>query len=148
MVSEMMWRRSFRGEAAQVGKVRQFVTALLAGCPVLDDALCCVTELASNAVVHSDSKLGTFTVEVWLSDQAVRLSVTDAGGDFAPSSVLPIGTDLVEGGRGLAIVAALSSRMGFGGNSAGRTFWAYLRWSAQEFQPVQAGSPLAPAMRH
>lgn len=138
----MMWRRVFPGETAQVGEVRKFVAALLSGHPVHNEALSCVSELASNAVLHSNSQEGTFTVQVWQSKTSVRLAVADAGGPSTPAPQPPRQpeldeTEMAEGGRGLAIVAALSSRMGVEGGPSGRLVWADLHWpedmSASDF---------------
>ena len=45
----------FPARPEQVGAARRFVARLLAGTPVADDAVLCVSELAGNCVSHSVS---------------------------------------------------------------------------------------------
>ncbi|MEV6983903.1 ATP-binding protein [Sphaerisporangium sp. NPDC051017] len=125
------WRREFPGDAAQLREVRRFVNGVLLDHPARDDTVSCVVELAANAIRHSRSgQRGTFSVELGLSGQIVRIVVSDAGGSAVPSIQQGTNDELLEGGRGLAMVAALSSRMGVEGDDLGRTVWAELRWDA------------------
>ncbi|MEU8035182.1 ATP-binding protein [Streptosporangium sp. NPDC049078] len=126
------WRGSFPGDPDQLHDVRRLVGALLAGCPVLDDAIACLAELASNAVVHTKSHGDVFTVEVRLMDGSVRVAVTDAGGPTVPTLPSHVPGEMLESGRGLAIVAALSTQMGTEGDEEGRTVWAELKWAVQD----------------
>ena len=50
--------------------------------PVADDAALIVTEFASNAVLHSLSKVGTFTVRCELFSTYVWVEVEDEGGEW------------------------------------------------------------------
>ena len=55
----------------------------LAGCPAADDAILCLSELASNSVLHSNSRKpgGTFTVRVTSHEgNYVHIEVEDNGG--------------------------------------------------------------------
>jgi len=137
--------RVFAGVLAQVPEARAFTARALAGCPAgaRDALLLCVTELAANAVEHSASgEDGAFTVEVSRpADGVAYVAVTDAGaargaakGPLAAGSLDAAldGTvvdDIPESGRGLALVAAFSSRWGCcdvcGG---GRMVWAEATW--------------------
>ncbi|AWS46132.1 ATP-binding protein [Streptosporangium sp. 'caverna'] len=137
-MSAVVWRRSFPGNAIELHDVRKLVTALLAGCPVLDDAITCLEELASNAVIHTRSCEDVFVVEVRLARNSVRIAVEDAGGPTVPSLLSPGQEEMLEGGRGLAIVAALSAHMGVEGDTEGRVVWAELRWIAAETTPASA----------
>jgi len=76
---------------------------------VVDDARLVVTELVGNAVRHA-SPLGNGTVLVrWEAEEStLALSVCDGGGVSRPEQVDAAPEDL--GGRGLAIVDALSSQ--------------------------------------
>lgn len=126
------WLRVFQGHPRQVPLVRAFVAAALAGCPARDTLVTCASELAANAIRHTASGAGgLFAVEVRRPAPGVaRVAVTDAGGPCEPS--VPADGDpneLAEGGRGLALVAALASDWGHqmvpGG---GRTVWAEATW--------------------
>jgi hypothetical protein len=69
-----------------------------------------------------------FTVEViGPADGVAWVAVTDAGGACEPS--VRDTDELAEGGRGLALVAALASRWGYHGAACGgRTVWAEATW--------------------
>lgn len=123
-------------------RVRAFVACALAGCPAREALLTCVSELAANAIAHTASGAGgVFTVEVIRpAAGAALVAVTDAGGLREPAirqqSQATDEPDLAEGGRGLALVAALSSRWGYRdiGDAGGRTVWAEATW------PVPVGA--------
>lgn len=89
----------------------------------------CVSELAANAIAHTASGAGgMFTVEVIRPEDGVALvAVTDAGSPRAPS--VRAADPLAEGGRGLALVAALASSWGHHQSTGGgRTVWAQATW--------------------
>jgi two-component sensor histidine kinase len=101
------------------------VRRLLEGCPVADDVLLCVSELATNAAVHSDSSRsgGTFTVRTESRPGSdVRIEVEDDGGPWVSS--VPDPTH----GRGLDIVRALADDWGITTTPAGRAVWARITW--------------------
>ena len=84
----------------------------------------CVSELCANAIAHTASgRGGVFTVELDCPrDGVARVAVTDDGGPSVPAAGR---LDLMaEGGRGLAMVAACTSRWGFREAYPGRTVWA------------------------
>jgi anti-sigma regulatory factor (Ser/Thr protein kinase) len=99
--------------AESAGRVREALESWLdhrgSTARVVDDARLVATELVGNAVRHA-SPLGNGTVLVrWQEeDSALALSVCDGGGSSAPEQVEAAPDDV--GGRGLAIVDALSSR--------------------------------------
>jgi serine/threonine-protein kinase RsbW len=122
------WVRTYRGTLASVPEARRYVGELLAGCPARETLMMCVTEFCANAVEHSDSgRGGSYTVEVTCPrDGLVRVAVTDEGGASVPA---PGPADpLADGGRGLAIVAACTSRWGVADAYPGRTVWAEATW--------------------
>ena len=99
----------------------------LDGCPVADDILLCASELAANAILHSDSGKadGTFTILAEISPgESVLLKVEDDGGPWLERNREP------SGGRGLGIVSALASACGFRRGGHGRTAWARFAWPA------------------
>jgi serine/threonine-protein kinase RsbW len=118
------WRKSFPGLASEVGEARRFLAGHLDGCPVADDALVCLSELATNVVLHSDSRLpgGSFEVRGSMSPAGrLRVEVTDQGGPWHPVDD-PSG----QHGRGLLIVASLAADWGIHGGPDGRTAWLEL----------------------
>ena len=129
------WARTFRGTPASVPEARRFVAELLAGCPAREVLMTCVSELCANAIAHTDSgNGGVFIVEVDVPRPGVaRIAVTDEGGPSLPAAGR---LDLMaEGGRGLAMVAACTSRWGYADAYPGRTVWAEACW------PVPVPSP-------
>jgi Histidine kinase-like ATPase domain len=115
------WSRTFRGVPASVPEARRFVAGLLAGCPARDVLMTCVSELAANAIEHTDSGHGgVFVVEVDCPrDGVARVAVTDEGSSSvpAPGSLDP----MAECGRGLAMVAASTTRWGYADPHPART---------------------------
>ena len=129
------WARTYRGTPASVPEARRFVGELLTGCPARETLMTCVSELCANAITHTASgRGGVFTVEVDCPrDGIARVAVTDDGGASVPAAGRH---DLMaEGGRGLAMVAACTSRWGFREAYPGRTVWAEACW------PVAVPSP-------
>jgi hypothetical protein len=141
--------RAFAGVPAEVPEARAFAARALDGCPAGDSLLVCVTELAANAIEHTLSGAGgAFTVEVARpADGVAYVAVTDGGGDDWPVPGTGWPADpataaedtahdddvagLAEGGRGLVLVAACSSRWGYAkasGPSSGCTIWAEATW--------------------
>jgi hypothetical protein len=120
------WTREFPARPEQVGHARKFLALALEGCPIADDAVLCLSELAGNSVLHSASRTpgGAFTVLIEIRQvDFVRVEVRDEGG---PWNELPC-----EDGRphGLAIVRALATDSGTGGDAlTGWIAWARLDW--------------------
>ena len=112
----------------------------------------CVSELCANAIVHTASgRGGVFTVEVDCPrDGVARVAVTDGGGASVPAAG---SLDLMaEGGRGLSMVAACTSRWGFSEAYPGRTVWAEACWPVAVPSPdrpskIDPPAPLRPAVR-
>ncbi len=121
---------------------RRFVAELLVGCPARETLMTCVSELSANAIVHTASgRGGMFIVEVdTRRDGVARVAVTDEGAEAVPvAGALDL---MAEGGRGLAMVAACTSRWGFAEAYPGRTVWAEASW------PVAVPSPGQPRPDH
>jgi anti-sigma regulatory factor (Ser/Thr protein kinase) len=90
-----------------------------------EDAVLICSELASNAVLHSDSSKpgGRFTVRAEVHEgDYLWIEVEDQGGSWDGRA------STEEGGRGLDIVAALASEWGVEGDSLARVVWARLDW--------------------
>ncbi|MEU1181482.1 ATP-binding protein [Streptomyces sp. NPDC005820] len=121
-----------RGDREGFAEARDFTHRTLDGWSVdhcTDDALTVVTELASNAVLHGLPHLSTdhFDVRLRLTLRRSHLmcAVTDPS-DSPPLYPHP-GDELLEHGRGLHIVEALSEHWGWTRRSpVGKTVWAML----------------------
>ena len=112
-------RSQFPGAAEYVGQVRHWLRAALGTCPIADDAVLLVSELATNALTHSASGLGgTFAVTVSHRSSDVRVEIADQGGPWTPDMT---GDELH--GRGLLIVGSLARAWGITGDDSGRTVW-------------------------
>ena len=116
---------TYPGRLEHVRQVRADARGLLEGCPAVDEVILCLSELAANAVLHSDSRGpgGTFTVRVKSCPGAhVRVEVEDDGGAWVASAPDP------GSGRGLDIIRVLAAEWGVTGSHAGRTVWALFDW--------------------
>jgi anti-sigma regulatory factor (Ser/Thr protein kinase) len=102
------------GRPEQVGVARAFVAQVLGtGHPGLDRVTLLTSELVTNSVNHSDSRLegGSITVTVrpvtvGTAADRIRVEVTDDGADTAPA--VRHDDELAEAGRGLRLVEAYS----------------------------------------
>ncbi|MEO3813178.1 ATP-binding protein [Sphaerisporangium sp. B11E5] len=110
------------GEPSSAGLARDFVRARLGDDhPALDTVTLLVSEVVTNAILHSDSRNGG-RIRVSLADCSdfVHVDVVDAGGETVPH----VRDDRSgEGGRGLQIVQMLASRWGVRRDTAGRAVW-------------------------
>jgi serine/threonine-protein kinase RsbW len=119
--------RVFPGAPDQVTKVRRYLQSQLAGHPALDDAILAASELASNAIAHSASghQGGMFAVHLTLaSPHHIAVLVTDQGGPNQPQINRP-GTDQ-ESGRGLQVVASLTTLLVTSSDTSGRSVLAVI----------------------
>ena len=110
------------GEAASVLRARRFVCVHLVEHRLwylIDDVRLVVSELAGNAVRHTNSP---FTVSLGQADRAVFLSVLD-GSPGTPALLAPELSDT--GGRGVFIVDMLSDDWGVtAAPGGGKSVWA------------------------
>jgi anti-sigma regulatory factor (Ser/Thr protein kinase) len=102
-----------------------------------------VSELVTNSVRHAGlSPRAPIGVQVNNGSASVRLAVHDGGHGFPfPAQEVAV-APLAAGGRGLAIVAALSETWGIDSNPDGCTVWCQL---ALEEQPTAAVNSETPA---
>lgn len=113
--------RIFPALPREAARARAWLTALLGASPAAGDAVACLSELAANAITHSDSRRpgGAFTVTATVTPSLLRVEVTDQGGPWRNHHARP-----GETGRGLQIVSHLSARSGIPGTGRqSRTVW-------------------------
>jgi anti-sigma regulatory factor (Ser/Thr protein kinase) len=116
------YAETFPGKPEVVTDVRGEVRRHLNGCPVTDYVVLIVSEFASNAILHSLSGAGTFTVRVQLYRSYVYVEVEDEGGTWFISE--PDGRP-----HGLDVVSVLTGR-DWGVDPVGdghRIVWARVR---------------------
>ena len=89
---------TYHGHPDQVRRVRAAVAKHLAGCPVADNAVLIVSEIVSNAIVHSDSQDEFFTIRVAAYPGYVRIECEDLGGPWhrQPQDDRPHGLDIIQ----------------------------------------------------
>ena len=119
---------TYPGRADQVRHVRHAIARHLAGCPAADDAILIASELASNAVLHSASRDGFFTVRAELHPDYVWVEAEDLGGLWHCKQ--PDGRP-----HGLDVVQALTGPDNWGTETTtngGRVVWARLDLAAGE----------------
>jgi anti-sigma regulatory factor (Ser/Thr protein kinase) len=113
--------RQFPATLDSARAARRFLADTLRRCrenAVLDDAAVVLTELVTNAILHSASPP---TVVIRADESSILLSVHDA------SSVLPAPRahgPLAQSGRGLGLVTALAARWGAHETVEGKVVWA------------------------
>ncbi len=113
---------TYPGRANQVHRVRRAVANHLTGCAAAADAIVIASELAANAILHSRSRAGHFTVCIELHPDHVRIEAEDFGGPWRRRQ--PDGRP-----HGLDVVEALTGPDGWGTETTaagGRIVWARL----------------------
>jgi hypothetical protein len=116
------YQRTFHGRTDQVARIRREIASHLTGCPITDDAVLIASELAANAVTHSDSAGEFFTVRCESHRDYIWIEVEDLGGPWELSQ--PDGRP-----HGLSIIATLAGPDNWGTETTGdgnRIVWARL----------------------
>lgn len=90
----------------------------LADWPRGDDVSLCVSELATNALLHGVPPGRGFLLRIRRDHDVLRVEVHDSGGGTPQVS-----EDADEGGRGLLLVAALSDKWGVEEREPGKVVW-------------------------
>lgn len=112
------------GMPSSVPVARRLVREAVPGCPRADDLVVAVSELVTNAIVHSASgRGGSFTMQVRTEPRWARVEITDEG----PA---PAGTSK-RSGWGLEIVSGVTDKSAAVIQPDGcRTAWCEVTWSA------------------
>ena len=111
-------------DLSSVGDARRFVSAIAGECAVppetVDVGMLAVSELVTNALVHG---IPPVEVQVAVSRELLRVGVFDASD--RPPEMIPAADATSEGGRGLAIVDALTDGWGYTGrtDAPGKAVW-------------------------
>ncbi|MCZ4602451.1 ATP-binding protein [Streptomyces sp. Lzd4kr] len=121
--------RSFERTPQSVGQARGFVTFAV-GCHIdigrSDDICSCVSEMASNALLHTSESTGGFTVRVCVDQHGcVRLEVHDHDQDAVAVSARSSLDDEATEGRGMFIVEHLSDDWGVEKSPTGKLVWSH-----------------------
>ncbi|MEU6550190.1 ATP-binding protein [Streptomyces sp. NPDC046915] len=130
-------QRTFPGDPQQLRAARSWTRATLDGHPHSEDAALIVTELGTNALMHTASgdATGTFHVTLTISESAVTVAVSDSGDTKSTPAVQHPSPNATHG-RGLGMVAALADCVEVQGDNAGRTVTAELRLRANSQEPA------------
>ncbi|MER7623996.1 ATP-binding protein [Streptomyces sp. NPDC126503] len=119
----------YRRERRSVPLARDFTRRALADWGLdarADDVLVCVSELATNALLHGVPPGRGYRLHLYLElPGALRVEVHDSG-DGTPRVREPSG----ESGRGLLLVDALADRWGVGERDPGKIVWCEFRITA------------------
>ena len=123
MQISLLRERFCRRERRSVAAVREFVRVAATDWGFgarLDEVLVCVSELATNALLHGVPPGRGYLVRLRLQEQGQLLSVEvhDSGGGV-PAVRVPED----ESGRGLVLVDALADRWGMGERDPGKIVW-------------------------
>ncbi|MBT2397003.1 ATP-binding protein [Streptomyces sp. ISL-100] len=113
--------RFYPRERRSVARAREFTRDAAVAWRVgtrADDVLLCVSELATNALLHGVPPGRGYQLRLLLSGQTLRIEVHDSG-DGLPRLREPDG----ESGRGLVLVAALADEWGVGERELGKIVW-------------------------
>ena len=123
------WARAFPGMPEQVSAARHFAADLLKGSALRDDAVTVISELFTNAILHTDSGKpgGLITVQISRWRGGVRIAVTDQGAQGTPVVCLPAADgEPAENGNGLFMVSCLARLLDWHDDASGRTVCAIL----------------------
>ncbi|MYU25878.1 ATP-binding protein [Streptomyces sp. SID8352] len=127
----------FDARHQSVRRAREFATRALDGWGLTsraEDIRLCVSELATNAVLHGTTRGHGFLVRLDIDDNCVRLEVHDSR-RRQPVVREPAATDI--SGRGLMLVAALSDEWGVKDRTPlGKVIWSCFKTADDDAAPI------------
>ncbi|MEZ3179089.1 ATP-binding protein [Streptomyces pimonensis] len=135
--------RFFHRERRSVPGARAFARQVLEDWGVrarTDDVLLCVSELATNALLHGVPPGRGFLLRLLPYADGVRVEVHDSGGGVP---AVPKG-EPDEGGRGLLLVAGLADTWGVGERAPGKVVWCEFATAPAARTPSRRSSPVPP----
>ena len=140
-------------DPAEVGRARRWARSRLQGCGVDPDAplaetlVLVVSELVTNAVVHTGSPAVlrlVFPVGADADRRPVRVEVADASDQ--PPQRRPTRTEATSG-RGLEMVECLTDRWGWHPDGTGKRVWCEIEPGSAAKPPAAAGDAAALGLR-
>ncbi|MFC9796770.1 ATP-binding protein [Streptomyces sp. NPDC057695] len=136
------YQQFFEARHQSVRTAREFATRALDERGLTsrtEDIRLCVSELATNAVLHGTARGHGFLVRLDIDDNCVRLEVHDSR-RRQPVVREPAATDV--SGRGLALVAALSDEWGVKDRTPlGKVIWSCFKTAGDAAQPSSPSGP-------
>ncbi|WP_327708676.1 ATP-binding protein [Streptomyces sp. NBC_00464] len=129
----------YRRERRSIPLVRRFAREALAdwACGVdVGDVLLCVSELATNALVHGVPPGRGFRIHLYWERGGggrLRIELHDSGDGEVPAVQCAEPCPDAEGGRGLLLVSVLADAWGVGERSPGKVVWCEFAASARIF---------------
>jgi anti-sigma regulatory factor (Ser/Thr protein kinase) len=119
------------GTPQSVSAARQIARELLGeNHPAIETTMLLISELVTNAVLHSRSGSpgGRLTLVLCIGPAGILIQVSDGGGPSEPR-VSTVPADGAENGYGLVLVDALADRWGSICSPEGRVTWCRISWS-------------------
>ena len=133
--------RDFPGDTEQVGRARGWLEELLPQCEPLENLTLLVSELCTNAVLHTDSGRpgGQFSLAVEWTPEAVKALILDQGSLTIPAIAAKDSDAWIdENGRGLFLVDQLADYWDTADLPDGRLVWLEMAWAAKGGPLLQA----------
>ncbi|NBE54475.1 ATP-binding protein [Streptomyces boluensis] len=128
-----------RRDRRSVPAARAFASKVLGDwglAPSADDVLLCVSELATNALLHGVPPGRGFLVRLAYDGAVLRVELHDSG-DGEPHIPCEARD---EGGNGLLLVSAVADKWGVGARVPGKVVWCEFEASVQVNCVVSGGS--------
>ncbi|TRV77540.1 ATP-binding protein [Streptomyces sp. 130] len=126
----LVQQRRFTRRRTSVGASRAFVTGVLAEWQLhtlIENIRLCVSELATNALLHGVPPGREFSVALHRAEDQVRLEVRDSG---PGQPRVQQAAEVACSGRGLHLVRELADDFGVDDHVVGKTVWLIFKTSS------------------